>query len=78
MWLLRTDRAELKYFTRHFDADGGYAILSHTWEGEEQTLQEVRDIGERCKLTRANPRDDPKLAPKIRDFCRLAEEHGHR
>ena len=78
MWLLSTDRAELKYFTRHFDADGGYAILSHTWTGTEQTLQEVRGIGERCKLTRANPRDDSQLALKIREFCRLAKEHGCR
>ncbi|KAM5537275.1 hypothetical protein V8D89_009005 [Ganoderma adspersum] len=31
MWLLSTDRAELHCFSRNFDADGGYAILSHTW-----------------------------------------------
>ncbi|EJF60486.1 hypothetical protein DICSQDRAFT_87956 [Dichomitus squalens LYAD-421 SS1] len=79
MWLLRTDRAELVYFPRNFDADGGYAILSHTWdERGEQTFQEVRDIGERCKRARTNPRDDPQLSPKIRECCRLAERHGLR
>ena len=35
MWLLRTHTAELKYFPRNFHARGGYAILSHTWEGAE-------------------------------------------
>ena len=78
MWLLNTDTAELEYFARHFDADGGYAILSHTWQGKEQTFQDVRNIGKRCKRARARPRDDPKLSPKIREFCRLAEEHGYR
>ena len=78
MWLLRTDTAELEYFTRSFDAIGGYAILSHTWDGKEQTLQEVREIGERCKRTRAYPREDDQLSPKICEFCRLAEKHGYR
>ena len=46
MWLLSTDRAELHYFPRSFNAAGGYAILSHTWDGDEQTLQQVRAIAE--------------------------------
>ena len=78
MWLLRTDTAELKYFSRNFDAVGGYAILSHTWQGREQTFQEVRDIGKRCRRARAIPRDDPKLSSKIRSCCHLAEKHGYR
>ncbi|EJF56300.1 hypothetical protein DICSQDRAFT_175037 [Dichomitus squalens LYAD-421 SS1] len=77
MWLLSTDRAELHYFSRTFDADGGYAILSHTWEKNEQTYQEVRAISERCRRHHANPRDDPELSPKIREMCILAEEHGY-
>ena len=78
MWLLRTDCAQLEYFSRNFDADGGYAILSHTWEVKEQTFREVRDIGERCKLAGTNAREDPNLSDKIRNYCRLAEEHGYR
>ncbi|EJF60426.1 HET-domain-containing protein [Dichomitus squalens LYAD-421 SS1] len=79
MWLLRTDRAELVYFPRNFDADGGYAILSHTWDEKgEQTFQDVRNIGEQCKRAGRNPRDDPRLSPKIRECCRLAEKHGFR
>ncbi|TBU24884.1 HET-domain-containing protein [Dichomitus squalens] len=77
MWLLSTDRAELRYFSRNFDADGGYAILSHTWEGSEQTFQHVRAIGERCRLAGTNPRDDPELSPKIRECCILAERYGY-
>ena len=77
MWLLSTDRAELKYFANNFDAIGGYAILSHTWVGKEQTLQEVRAIGERCRASGMNPRDDPELSPKIRNCCLFAEEYGY-
>ena len=77
MWLLSTDRAELHYFARNFDADGGYAILSHTWDGNEQSLQQVRAIQERCRANETNPRDDPELSPKIRECCRLAERHGY-
>ena len=78
MWLLSTDRAELRYFARNFDATGGYAILSHTWAGDEQTLQDVRAIGERCRSRGTNPRDDPELSSKIRECCILAEKHGYR
>nr|VWO95696.1 Transcriptional regulator SlyA [Ganoderma boninense] len=78
MWLLSTDRAELYYFSRNFDAAGGYAVLSHTWDGDEQTLQEVRAIGERCRASGTNPRDDPALSPKIRNCCIAAEKHGYR
>ena len=78
MWLLSTDRAELHYFARSLDADGGYAILSHTWDGNEQSLQQVRAIQERCRTNRTNPREDPELSPKIRECCILAEKHGYR
>ncbi|PIL26299.1 hypothetical protein GSI_12055 [Ganoderma sinense ZZ0214-1] len=77
MWLLSTNRAELHYFARHFDADGGYAILSHTWDGDEQSLQEVRAIEVRCRANGTNPRDDPELSPKICECCILAERHGY-
>ena len=78
MWLLSTDRAELHYFARHFDAEGGYAILSHTWDKEhgEQSLQELRAIGERCQANGTNPRDF--VDEKIRECCILAEKHGYR
>ncbi|PIL26315.1 hypothetical protein GSI_12071 [Ganoderma sinense ZZ0214-1] len=78
MWLLSTDRVELHSFARNYDAVGGYVILSHTWDGNEQTFQEVRTIAERCRASGTNPRDDPALSPKIRNLCILAEKHGYR
>ena len=78
MWLLSTDRAELHYFARNFDVVGGYAIFSHTWDKDEQTFQEVRAISDRCRASGTNPRQDPALAPKIRNLCVLAEKNGYR
>ena len=77
MWLLSTDRAELRYFARNFDAEGGYAILSHTWDENEQSFRQVRAIAEQCLRDGTNPRDDPELSPKIRECCILAEKHGY-
>ena len=76
MWLLSSDRAELHYFARNFDAGGGYAILSHTWVRKEQTFQEVTAIAKRCRREGTNPRD--VVHPKICDCCILAEKHGYR
>ena len=48
MWLLRSDRAELHYFTspedKRLQDDGGYAILSHVWDEVEQTLQDLQEL----------------------------------
>ena len=76
MWLLSTNRAELHYFPRNFDATGGYAILSHTWDGKEQTFQEVRAVAQQCSLDGTNPRDF--VHPKIRECCIVAENNGYR
>ena len=79
MWLLSTDRAELRHFSRSFDIVGGYAILSHTWDDDdEQTFQEIRAIADRCRAQGTNPRDDPELSSKIRECCILAEKKGYR
>ena len=78
MWLLSTDRAELYYFTRNSDADGGYAILSHTWSRHEQTFQDVQAIGQSCREEGTNPRDHPDLSLKIQEFLILAEKNGYR
>lgn len=40
MWLLKTDTLELEHFVD--ERRVAYAILSHTWEDEEVTFQEVR------------------------------------
>ena len=51
MWLLSTDRAELRFFDgpTATNRDGGYAILSHTWGKKEQSYQDVRDIIETAR-----------------------------
>ncbi|KAI1791125.1 heterokaryon incompatibility protein-domain-containing protein [Ganoderma leucocontextum] len=77
MWVPSTDRAELHYFITPEAIVGGYAILSHTWSPTgEQTLQEVRAIGERCQREGTNPRD--YVDPKVRGCCLMAEKEGFR
>ncbi|KAI0631658.1 HET-domain-containing protein [Trametes polyzona] len=76
MWLLTTDRAELKWFDR---PPRKYAILSHVWQkGEngspEQTFQELWEAARVCVNSGGNPRD--LVSPKIRDCCLWAQEHG--
>ncbi len=76
MWLLSTDRAELRPFSQPDAINGGYAILSHTWGDNESTLQDIKELERRCKSEGMNPRDH---APeKIRQSCLLAEKHGYR
>ena len=75
MWLLSTDRAELKWFNDAGAVTGGYAILSHTWGESEETFQEIQAHKMSCAETGENPRD--LASPKIRNFCILAKEHGY-
>ncbi|KAI0357090.1 HET-domain-containing protein [Trametes cingulata] len=73
MWLLTTDRAELKWFPRPPDK---YAILSHVWSTDikEQSFQEVQEIIRTCQGTGENPRS--LLSDKIKQCCIWAESHG--
>ncbi|KAH9910751.1 heterokaryon incompatibility protein-domain-containing protein [Epithele typhae] len=76
MWLLGTARANLVFFPQPEDVPGGYAILSHTWEGEEETFQKVQKLNPRRPSPPwFNPRD--RLTPKVRSFLELAEKHGY-
>lgn len=75
MWLLCTDRAELKFFPSPESVPKGYAILSHVWDAKEQTFQDTQELSRQCEVTGRNPRD--LSSPKIRDFCVLAEHHGY-
>lgn len=43
MWLLNTKSLELEEFVSEEEKYGRYAILSHVWEDEEVTFQDVRD-----------------------------------
>jgi len=64
MRLLNTETLELKYFnTGEVPA---YAILSHTWEDEEVTLQQLHTDAARQK----------RGYEKIVKFCKEARERG--
>lgn len=76
MWLLSTARAELYYFPSAKEAaHAGFAILSHFWDGHEQTFQETQAIYARCKADGTNPLDFS--SDKVRESCKLAERLGH-
>lgn len=76
MWLLSTARAELHYFPSAEEAARvGFAILSHYWDGHEQTFQETKHICARCKADGTNPLDFS--SDKVRESCKLAERLGH-
>ena len=49
MWLLNTSSAELTYFNSPEDVPGGYAILSHVWDTDETTYQEIQAIHSRFR-----------------------------
>ncbi|PIL26286.1 hypothetical protein GSI_12042 [Ganoderma sinense ZZ0214-1] len=71
-----TDRAELHYFHGPENVPGGYAILSHVWEGQEQTFKEIQDLRAECAKSGQNPRD--LASPKVRACCTIAARHGYR
>ena len=41
MWLINASTRKLEYFTDEDRVPGGYAILSHTWDGEEVIFDEI-------------------------------------
>ncbi|TFK81378.1 HET-domain-containing protein [Polyporus arcularius HHB13444] len=71
MWLLRTDRAELRYFAR---PPPKYAILSHVWGAQEQSFQDLQAIHSPSGLLDDNPR--LRASAKIRGCCVYAESQG--
>ncbi len=75
MWLLNTARAEVKFFPTPESVPGGYAALSHVWDEQEQTFQDLQALRAQCAADGTNPRD--LVCDKIREFCVLAERGGH-
>ncbi|TBU53873.1 hypothetical protein BD310DRAFT_887129 [Dichomitus squalens] len=75
MWLLSTKRAELHFFNGPEQVPGGYAVLSHVWDQNEQSFQELRALQERCQGHK-NPRD--LASEKVRQCCWIAEIHGYK
>ena len=75
MWLLNTHDAKLHDVADTRSLPGGYAILSHTWSGAEQSFREVRDICARSEGLGQNPRYF--VSDKIRNCCIIAERDGY-
>ncbi|KAI0742506.1 heterokaryon incompatibility protein-domain-containing protein [Daedaleopsis nitida] len=76
MWLLSTARAELQFFVSPESVPSpGFAILSHVWQQDEQTFQELQALRSKCASTGENPREF--ASEKIRKCCQLAQRHGY-
>ncbi len=75
MWLLDTHTLKLHLFLYPQTVKEGYLILSHVWDNEEQSFQDIQRIHERCNATGEDPHD--LVSPKIRKTCEVAERHGY-
>ncbi|KAI0702352.1 heterokaryon incompatibility protein-domain-containing protein [Cerioporus squamosus] len=76
MWLLSTGRAELRFFVSPEDVpEPGYAALSHVWDAEEQSFQDLQALRAECDVSGHNPRD--LVSEKIRRCCELAQRQGY-
>ncbi len=76
MWLLSTDSAEQSYFQTPQNVPGGYAILSHVWQDNEQSFQELQALDRSSTTLKDPPR--LRVSEKIRRCCALAEAHGYK
>ncbi|KAI9066080.1 HET-domain-containing protein [Trametes sanguinea] len=71
MWLLSTSSLKLQYFNSPAEIPGGYAILSHVWQSEEQSFQDIKRLeADNVSI------DDERVCAKIRGCVRTAREHG--
>ncbi|KAI0702614.1 heterokaryon incompatibility protein-domain-containing protein [Earliella scabrosa] len=76
MWLLDTRTFKLHYFVSPEAVEDGYAILSHVWDQEDQSFQDLQRIhaehGESTDLVAS------AVSRKIRAFCKVAEDHCYK
>lgn len=81
MWLINTASLKLEEF--HDIEDRKYAILSHTWEDEEISFQEIRgDLGHYNALADRKGLSADQLRAKkgyrkILSCCRRARHDGY-
>ncbi|KAI1791159.1 HET-domain-containing protein [Ganoderma leucocontextum] len=76
MWLLNTDNAVLQYFASPEDVPGGYAIISHIWDAEEDNFQDMMKLREVHKAGRTPPNPLSRVREKTRKCCELACSQG--
>ena len=84
MWFLDTGTAELHPFESPESVPGGYAVLSHVWDkDQEQTFQDIRGLQAKNDTpTRQTTQPDSggishRVAHKIREFCKIAKAYGY-
>ncbi|RYC63731.1 hypothetical protein CHU98_g2471 [Xylaria longipes] len=70
MWLIETSTLQLKFFTEV--EKGSYAILSHTWEKEELSFEQLRNP----HSTFLEEIQNSPAFLKIIGTCKLASQHG--
>ena len=75
MRLIHTTTMEIKEFTLPAAVEEVYAILSHVWDKDEQSFQDVQRIHARCAETGERPQS--LFSEKILRSCQLAESHGY-
>ena len=76
MWLLHCHTLQLQSFVSPEAVKEGYSILSHVWNADEQSFQDIQRIHERCAVSGEDARG--LVSEKIRLCCELAERHGHK
>ena len=76
MWLLETRTLILRYFVSPEAVREGYSILSHVWDAEEQSFQDLKSIHARCAESGESPHD--LVSEKIRKCCEVAAQRGYK
>ncbi|OTA82850.1 hypothetical protein M434DRAFT_84339, partial [Hypoxylon sp. CO27-5] len=69
MWLIDTTTLQLKFVGEPADVEYSYAILSHTWNDEEVSYQDIQNLDHARSM---------KGFGKIAGTCRLASARGLR
>ncbi|EIW59589.1 HET-domain-containing protein, partial [Trametes versicolor FP-101664 SS1] len=71
MWLLSTERLELRCFNG--PEEPGYAILSHVWDDTEQSFMEIQQLQLIHGVTSYG---DHRVSKKVRECVKVAKEQG--
>ena len=72
MWLLSTNGLQLVHFHSPDVVPGGYAILSHVWQGAEQSFSDIQLL-----ISQNSSLRDPFVSVKIKETCYIAFNHGY-
>ena len=76
MWVLETSTLRLHYFISPEKVPGGYVILSHVWDQEELSFQQLQEINNR-RYTSDKARRR-LISPKVTQMCNIASRHEYK